>query len=81
MVYGLITLTPLQALFTDACATFATQFAYVLMKLSQISKEKVQEDAQGSISNNGFCTGLWFLAFCIVIFSCTIHACKFFFSM
>ena len=80
MVYDLISLSPLQALATDAGATFATQFAYVLMKLSQISKENIQEDAEGSISSSGFCTGLWALAFCIVTVSCTIHASKFIFG-
>lgn len=41
MISEIFALSPLGALFVDAAGTVATQFGYVLMKLGQISKEKL----------------------------------------
>ena len=41
MIYDAVSLSPLGALATDAVAVFVVQFAYCLMKLSQISRETV----------------------------------------
>ena len=77
MIYNAISLSPLGALATDAVATFVTQFAYCLMKLSQISRETVSdEDSNGSITKSGFCTCYWAVGFSLVMIASTVHACK-----
>ena len=56
MIYETFALSPLGALLVDAFATFFTQFAYSLMKLSQISVEKEQATADEATKKSGFCT-------------------------
>ena len=56
MIYETFALSPLGALLVDAFATFFTQFAYSLMKLSQISVEKEQAAADEATKKSGFCT-------------------------
>ena len=41
MISEIFALSPLGALAVDAAGTVATQFGYVMMKLGQISREKV----------------------------------------
>ena len=77
MISEIFALSPLGALFVDAAGTVATQFGYVLMKLGQISKEKLSTRSKKSFTNSGFCTCHWILGFLLVWFGCFIHACKF----